>query len=345
MNPGRWPAMADPPARGSLPAPAGATPEAPRRVRVGMPQLDVGGLSEGWLLREAGDRHWEAIGRRLDAATDQICSAAGERLYPTVVALRARYDAPLAAVRENQVIDFSVEVVPCGRACAHGRALARVEVGKGPAAARAGFSVELLTSFAARTAEGGLRTTVPAPHLARRWVPVGAEPGIAAIARAARRGERVADADTHADSSVGPAPEIGDLPLAEIDYEPSPYADYNGAGLLYFAAYVTIADTLERRMVRRLWLDGGHPGAVGGGARDWALATSTVRRDVFYYDNLPLGADLRAGLVSFNRDRQGVTTRLRLSRAGAGGGADARRTMADVITRRVFVGGETGTSP
>ena len=342
MNPSWWPSAADAPSGRSASAPAVAAPAAPRRVRVGMPQLDAGGLSEGWLLREAGDRHWEAITRRLDVATDQICSDAGERLYPTVVALRARYDAPLAAVRENQVIDLAAEVVPCGRACAHGRAVATVDIGTGPAAARTRFSVELLTSFAARTAAGGLRTTVPAPHLARRWGPVGFEPAIAAIARAARRGEPIAGADADADVFVGPVLENTDAPLAEIDYEPSPYADYNGAGLLYFAAYVTIADTLERRMVRRLWLDGGLPGA---GARDWALATSTVRRDVFYYDNLPLGADLRAGLISFTRDRQGVTTRLRFSRAEAGAEGDARRAMADVVTRRIFVEGGERTPP
>lgn len=343
MNPGPWPgpwsAPVETPASRSLPAPAPAVPEAPRRVRVGMPHLDAGGLSEGWLLREAGDRHWEAIARRLDTATDDICSDAGERLYPTVVALRARYDAPLAVVRENQVIDFSAEVVPCGRACAHGRLVARVDIGSGSVALAERFSVELLTSFAARNAEGGLRTTVPAPHLARRWEPVGVEPAIAAIARAARRGELVTD------SFAGPALEVTGPALAEIDYEPSPYADYNGAGLLYFAAYVTIADTLERRMVRRLWLDGGPPGPGADGARDWALATSTVRRDVFYYENLPLGAHLRAALMSFTRDRLGVTTRLRLTRAEPGAPGDRRRVMADVVTRRALVGGEERSAP
>jgi probable biosynthetic protein (TIGR04098 family) len=312
-------AAAPPLARAALPA-------APRRIRLGMPHLDAGGLSEGWLLREAGDLHWEAIGARLGVATDQIRSDAGERLYPTVVALCARYDAPLAAVRENQVLNLSAEVVPCGRACAHGRMVAII------GGERTRFSLELLTSFAARAADGTLRTTVPAPRLARHWGPVGTEPALAGIARAARRGELVAD------PFAGPALEHTGPALAEIDYEPSPYADYNGAGLLYFAAYVTISDSLERRMVRRLGLDQeiGGPGATG--PRDWAHLTSTVRRDVFYYDNLPLGAELRAALLSFTRDRRGVTTRVRLTRADMSGGPEARRPMADVVTRRVFVG-------
>jgi len=69
-------------------------PEAPRRIRLGMPQLDPGGLSEGWLLRGAGDRHWQAIARRLGVATDEIRGDTGQRLYPTVVAVRARSSWP-----------------------------------------------------------------------------------------------------------------------------------------------------------------------------------------------------------------------------------------------------------
>ncbi|HET6150212.1 MAG TPA: Pnap_2097 family protein [Polyangia bacterium] len=334
MNPTSWRSPAGAPAGRSFPAPAVALPEAPRRVRVGMPQLDAGGLSEGWLLRDAGDRHWEAIARRLGVATDEIRSDAGERLYPTVVAARARYEAPLAVARENQVLELAAEVVPCGRACAHGRVMASLAAApvEGFAGTPARFAIELLTTFAARAGDGGLRTTVPAPLLARRWGPVGVEPPIATMARAARRGERVAD------SFAGPALEITGLPLAEIDYQPSPYTDYNGAGLLYFAAYVTIADTLERRMVRRLWLDGGLPGAGGARTPDWALDTSPVRRDVFYYDNLPLGDDLRAALMFFRRDRDGVTTRVRISRAQPGGDGEARQAMADLVTRRIFVG-------
>ena len=96
----------------------------PRRVRLGMPHLDVGGLAEGWLFREVGDLCWEAIGRQLGVATSDIRADDRARIYPTVVALRARYDAPLSDVRENDVFDARIEVTPCGRACAHGRVAA-----------------------------------------------------------------------------------------------------------------------------------------------------------------------------------------------------------------------------
>jgi probable biosynthetic protein (TIGR04098 family) len=304
---------------------AGVTlPEIPRRIRLGMPHLDAGGLSENWLLRDAGDRHWQAIASRLGVATDEIRSESGERLYPTVVAVRARYDVPLSAVRENDLFEAAAEVVPCGRACAHGRVVTAI----GSPHGRNRFAIELLTTFAARGGRG-LRMATPEPRLARRWIPVGGEPAIAAQARAARRGEPVADPFT------GPVMALTGPPLGALDYEPSPYADYNGAGLLYFPSYVTIADSAERRLVRGLRLDGSRRARAPEAARDWALMTSPVRRDVFYYDNLPLGASLTAALIAFDEDCLGVMTRIRLSRSAADAGTT--RIMADVVTRRLFV--------
>jgi len=328
-----------------------ALPEAPRRVRVGMPQLDAGGLSEGWLLRYAGDLQWEGIARRLGVASDEIRGAGGERLYATVVAVRARYGPSLAAVGENDVLDARIEVVPVGRACAWGRlgvgvdpagaCTQRAESGRS-VGARA-LSLELLTTFAVRDRVRGaanalnanaLKMMPPAPALAASWmaeVPHGSPPAIARLARAVRRGDPLDD------DFAGPvldrardrerAQEDG-RPLGEVVYEPSPYADYNGAGLLYFAAYVTIADTAERQLVRRLRL--GDTGDL-----DWAVATSVVRRDVYYLENLPLGASLTAQLLTFEATAQTTTSHLRLLR-----GDDGRR-MAEIITqrRRVVTGG------
>jgi len=287
-------------------------PAAARRLRLGMPHLDVGGLSEGWLFRHAGDLHWEAIGRRLGVATDQIRDEARQRIYPTVVALRARYGAPLSDVRENDIFSADLAVMPCGRACAQGRIAA--------AAGPAELSLELVTTFALRRPDGAMRTAIPAARLAARWTPIQPASHLAQLARAARRGEPLDD------PFVGPAFAVDPQapPLGRVRHQPSPYADYNGAGLLYFAAYPTIADTAERRIVRRL-------GLSRRGGPDWAVATSPVARDVFYYGNLPLGDALVAELVCFTDDQDGVKTRVRLRRARGG------QPIADVVTRRIRV--------
>ncbi len=319
-----------------------------------MPHLDAGGLSENWLFRAAGDLHWEAITRRLGVASHEIETADRKRLYPMVIALRARYGAPLAAVRENDVLTWShVDVVPCGGACARGLLVARV--------GELRFSVELLTSFAQRKEDGSLGTALPAARLGARWEVAVPEPGfrlggarepavdLAELARAARRGQPMAD------GFCGPALATGRPPLDQVAYQPSPYADYNGVGLLYFASYVTIAAGAERHMMhRRGWA------SRAGAATDWALATSPVRRDLFFHANLPLGESIRTELLAVEEELDAdaaledrivgaggptIKTRLRLRRAGAeqpDGAPGGASLMADVVSRHAVlpVGGQ-----
>ncbi|HVT08025.1 MAG TPA: Pnap_2097 family protein [Polyangia bacterium] len=286
-----------------------AAPPPPRRVRLGMPHLDAGGLSEGWLFRHAGDLHWDAISQRLGVASDDIRGDDLQRLYPTVVALRARYTGPLSTARENDLFDGSVEMVPCGGACAHGRVSAAVGGNR--------LSVELVTTFAARQPDGSMRMALPAARLTALWEPGSTPSRLALLARAARRGQPLDD------GFAGPSLDPPGPALGRVRHQPSPYADYNGARLLYFAAYPTIADTAERKVVTELGLVSPRT--------DWALAASPIARDVFYYGNLPLGDRLLIDVLAFEVLDDGVKTRVRLRRASD------RIPIADVITRRVFV--------
>jgi len=76
-------------------------------------------------------------------------------------------------------------------------------------------------------------------------------------------------------------------------HEASPYIDFNGANLLYYASYPTICDTGERLIIQKQGLL--HL------KRDWSLATSTKARDVFYYRNLDIGENI---LVRLNHIEQ-----------------------------------------
>ena len=140
---------------------------------------------------------------------------------------------------------------------------------------------------------------------------------LALLARTARRRQPIDDA------FAGPSLDPSGPALGRVRHQPSPYADYNGARLLYFAAYPTIADTAERQVVTALGL--------ASGRTDWALAASPIARDVFYYGNLPLGDALLVDVLAFDPTEDGVKTRVRLRRARD------RVPIADVITRRVFV--------
>ena len=252
-----------------------------------------GGPVRGVAVSPRGDLHWDAISQRLGVASDDIRGDDRQRLYPTVVALRARYTAPLSAARENDLFDGSVEMVPCGGACAHGRVSAAVGSNR--------LSVELVTTFAARQPDGWHAHGASRGAIWRRcWEPGSAPSRLALLARAARRRQPLDDA------FAGPSLDPPGPALGRVRHQPSPYADYNGARLLYFAAYPTIADTAERQVVTELGL--------ASRRTDWALAASPIARDVFYYGNLPLGDGLLVDVLAFDPTEDGVKTRVRLRR-------------------------------
>ena len=87
-------------ARGAAPDPPGHAP--PGRGR------PVRELAVPRRRRPALGGHLAELG----LPTDEIRSESGERIYPTVVAVRARYDVPLARVRENDHFEAAAEVVP-----------------------------------------------------------------------------------------------------------------------------------------------------------------------------------------------------------------------------------------
>jgi probable biosynthetic protein (TIGR04098 family) len=92
------------------------------------------------------------------------------------------------------------------------------------------------------------------------------------LARGESRTHRIQDLEIPCDDSRC---------LHEEVYEPSPYVDFNGARLLYFATYPTLSDNCERAYVNEA--------ARGQRTADWAVRASTRARHVFYFANLNLG--------------------------------------------------------
>ena len=285
-------------------------------ITLGMPHMDAGGLSENWLFRFCGDQHWQALCRSLNTVSSALVDNDGARLYPTFVAIRARYSQPLSAAGENESFSAQTELNHFGRPFFHSGVTFR--------SAERSYHLEMLTSFVRREGEGrnALLKTTPADRFAYASKPLAASPEILGLGRAIRRNEIAAHVvDGHA------------IPLNrsdlvhEVPYTPSPYVDYNGAGLLYFAAYPTIADICERRVImeqKLLTLE-----------RDWALVASTLARDVFYYRNLDLGESLTAQLrhMELDHDRVRLWTRL----------VDAKgEALADILTVKAATAGIAG---
>jgi probable biosynthetic protein (TIGR04098 family) len=274
---------------------------------VNMPQMAANGLSENWLFRHCGDGHWQALCASLGANSSSLRDADGQRLYSTFVAISARYEKPLSDVGENDAFDTAVRISHFGQAFFHSEVVF--------AGARANYAMTMLTAFASREAPGRntLRKSVPAPEFRYSSEPARQAPPLLSLAKAMRRGEPARHA------LLGHTLELkAEAVAAPVMLDPNPYIDYNGANLLYFAAYPTLADTVERTVVRRDGL--ARPGM------DWALASSTVARDVFYYRNIEMGDALRGTVRAFTLAGDTVSTWTRLS------AAEDDAPVADVFT-------------
>ncbi len=279
---------------------------------VHMPQTDATGLSENWLFKHCGEMHWDYLCAAMGVGgvnSEQMRDDLGKRLYPTFVAIRGRYEQPLCAVSIDERLQTSVKLKHFGRAFFQGVVTLRNDAAR--------FELEMLTTFVARNREGlnDLHQSLPSSDLAYNCEPLGAPPSLLKLSQALRHLD-ITEYDFLDYRFALLEPEL-DL---SIGYEPSPYIDYNGAGLLYFAAYPTIADTLERQLIIKHGLM--------KGAGDWAALTSTVARDVFYYRNLNLGQRLTATLKRF--DRVGGNIILHTSLTAESDGA----ALADIITAK-----------
>lgn len=277
-----------------------------------LPQTDATGLSENWLFKHCGERHWDYLCAAIGVSgvnANEMRDNAGNRLYPTFLAIRGKYATPLCKVEMDQHFQTTVKLNHFGRAFFHSTITFGNE--------EARFDLEMLTTFVARNKTGlnDLHQSLPSPNLVYNSTPLKSSPPLLKLSQKLRHGETTDyELAGHRFSSSENALDL------QISYEPSPYIDYNGAGLLYFAAYPTITDTLERQIITR------HELMEGPG--DWAVRTSTVARDVFYYRNLNLGQRLTATLRRFDRAGENIILHTALTAEGD------NSALADIFTAK-----------
>ena len=277
-----------------------------------LPQTDATGLSENWLFKHCGEMHWDYLCAAMGVSgvnAKEMRDDAGNRLYPTFLAIRGRYATPLCKVEMDQLFQTSVKLNHFGRAFFQSTIAFRNE--------EARFDVEMLTTFVARNKTGlnDLHQSLPAARLSYNSTPLNSSPPLLKLSQKLRHRDI-----TNYDFAGHHFSSSDDVLNLQSSYEPSPYSDYNGAGLLYFAAYPTIADTLDRQLIiRRELMDG---------PDDWAVRTSTVARDVFYYRNLNLGQRLTATLKRFDRAGENIILHTALTAESDGA------ALADIFTAK-----------
>jgi len=281
-----------------------------------LPQTDATGLSENWLFKHCGEMHWDHLCAAMGVSgvnSQAMRNDAGKRLYPTFVAIRCRYATPLCMVEMDQHFQTTVALTHFGRAFFHSTITFSNEATR--------FELEMLTTFVARSKNGlnALHQSLPSANLVYNSSPLSSPPPLLKLSQALRHGDL-----TEYDFLGHHFALSGNAPGFQMSFEPSPYIDYNGAGLLYFAAYPTITDTIERKLI------GEHQ--LADPTRDWAAQSSTIARDVFYYRNLDLGKRLVATLKRFDRAGDNVILHTLLANEVDG------KPLAEIITAKRLLG-------
>jgi probable biosynthetic protein (TIGR04099 family) len=273
-----------------------AQPPTKRDVIVlGMPQLALAGLSETWLLKECGHRHWLLLAKAAGLAVPDFRDEHGEPIYAAFLAVSAR-DAAFDGAREHDELAVSSRLArSSGSQCT---SIHHLRIG-----ARTVGEVALTSSFVKRAPKGGnhsiARVKVPALH---RFGPDPQAQSFAAESTALRSGRWIAHLGLERQRATV---------IDRFVIDPCPSQDFNGAEFLYFASFQAFVDRAEWAFFR-----------------PQAPLSTTHRRDIVYRGNVDPGERVVAILLAFRQNDTRLLHWYRLERE-----RDAK-PIADVFTIR-----------
>jgi probable biosynthetic protein (TIGR04099 family) len=253
----------------------------PQQITLGMPHLCMNGLSETWLVKECGHRHWSMLAAAAGLAAPDFRDPAGDPIYAAFLSVSIReaafeqahehdrllFNSRLARNSRTRFVSFhrlSVLGRPIGEIAMTSTFVRRAEKGRNHSVARIEVptlrEVEFNPEAAARTAEvAALRSNHWHRHLEFE-----------------RSAARVID---------------------RFIVDPCPSQDFNGADFLYFASYLAFVDRAEWAFFR-----------------PQAPFATTRRRDLIYRGNVDPGERVILTLLQFVRDAGSLGHWYRLER-------------------------------
>jgi probable biosynthetic protein (TIGR04099 family) len=220
---------------------------------IGMPHLTPFGLSETWLMKELGHRHWLLLGKFLGLEDADFRSPAGEELYAAFCA-SSMQQARLERVKANDVLTIRSDLVPVSRnqiASQHLLFLESENIG----------DIEFVSTFVLRERDGDNRSIVRSPMapVVSRFAANGWSSELATTAAMIRKGQK----SEHMRFDLQSA-----QVLKRFQFTPVVSQEFNGASLFYCAEFQAVHD---RAMA------------------DWGLGSDAgkliARRDVFFLGN------------------------------------------------------------
>lgn len=208
-------------------------------ILLGMPHLNPFGLSETWLMKELGHRHWLMLAREMDMEDADFRTPDGREAYAAICATSLK-QAHLELAKANDVLVVHSSISQASRT--QHASIHHVSIGVGMIAV-----VEILSAFVARAKDGDNRSLIKMGMATGSATPL-LPNSLAAAAALFRRSQLNADSDIS----------LADLPVLNVKtIRPSLQEEFNGAGLLYFANFQALAtraieDALPRsRLIRR----------------------------------------------------------------------------------------------
>jgi probable biosynthetic protein (TIGR04099 family) len=274
-----------------------------KTYRAGMPQLALNGLSENWLLKECGHRHWEALALDAGQALPEFIDDAGNKSYAAFTAVRIR-NASLASVEENADFTIGTQLSRTGGA----RHFSQHTVGTaGQTIARISMASTFVRRELAHDNRSVARAAFASMERSLRAPPDEARE-LAQIGKQFRSGQWREHMGLLREAHA-PDERRSDLPESNsLEFIPCPNNDFNGAEFLYFANFQAFVDRGEWQRHR------------------FAKPPAVVDRDLFFHGNINVGETLTLDYVLERSEDHGLTHWCELRR-----GADNQK-IADVVT-------------
>jgi probable biosynthetic protein (TIGR04098 family) len=264
---------------------------------IGMPQLGPYGLSENWLLRHLGDLHWQMICEGLGELSRDIRDEQGHRLYASFIRVMWSATEPLSRFGESDSLSGTMKMVRYGDGLFDSETTLEV--------AGASLTMRMASLFSRREKEDSNEKLLPATPL----VPAGCAipdlelvPQFVSDHRLLRTG-RLASLPLRGETF-----DLAEATAETVRYPINGYFDFNGANLLYFASYPTIADICLSRTeaVRAI------------GFERFVTKFSPLARDTFYFGNADLNDAIDCAMTPLAKRDGRVGCRADMTRTSDG---------------------------
>lgn len=241
-------------------------------ILIGMPHLTPQGLSETWLMKELGHRHWLMLARSMGMANADFRTPDGLEAYAAICATALRH-AHLDRAHANDVLTIRSVLSPVSRT--QMSSVHRIFAGS-----LSICEVELISTFVHRLTKGDNHS------IARVLLPNNSSAGYAPNMLA----------KTAADLRAGrlEAHDVSDKAMiTSVDFLASGSQEFNGAGLFYFAEFQAL---MER--------------AYEQSDQAKAARSQIVHREVFFFANAQENEMLRVEINDETADAGPVGCRI-----------------------------------